>query len=50
MSVVTRAVRLAPFILVWGAIASAQTVSVVRNVNFRPAQSSSAIRNTSSLE
>ena len=41
MSVVTRAVRLALFMILWGAIASAQTVTVVRNVNLRPEQTSS---------
>jgi hypothetical protein len=41
MSIGTRAVRLALFITIWSAIASAQTVTVVRNVNLRPEQTSS---------
>jgi hypothetical protein len=41
MSIEARAVRLALFIVLWSAIASAQTVTVVRNVNLRPEQSSS---------
>lgn len=41
MSIGTRAVRLALFIALWSAIASAQTVTVVRNVDLRPEQTSS---------